>query len=82
LARSAYHEKLAAPGSRLRKLIAQGSSDQEIVESFYLGAYARVPGKAELETMGKLIASRTDREEARRDFVWAILCSREFAENR
>jgi hypothetical protein len=81
LAGSAYHEKLAAPGSRLRKLIAKGSSDQEIVETFYLSAYARVPGKAELKTIGKLIASRTDREEALRDFVWAILCSREFAEN-
>jgi hypothetical protein len=29
----------------------------------------------------QLIESRKNREEALRDFVWAVLCSREFAEN-
>jgi hypothetical protein len=81
LAGSAYQEKLTAPGNRLKRLLSEGKTDREIVESFYLAAYSRFPERDETDTIGKLIASRQDREEALRDFVWALLCSREFSEN-
>jgi len=81
LAGSAYQEKLAAPGSRLQRLLTEARTDQEIVETFYLAAYSRFPEREELATIKALIAARPNREEALQDFVWAILCSREFAEN-
>jgi hypothetical protein len=81
LAGAAYNEKLRAPGGRLQKLIAAGKSDEEIVSEFYEAAFARVPDAAESAALTKLIESRQDREAALEDFVWALLCSREFAEN-
>jgi len=81
LAGAEYQEKLTAPGSRLRKMLDQGSTDDQIVQQFYLAAYARLPEAGESQAIQKLIASRGNREEALRDFVWAVLCSREFSEN-
>jgi len=81
LAGAEYQEKLTAPGSRLRKMLDQGSTDDQIVQQFYLAAYARLPEASESQAIQKLIASRGNREEALRDFVWAVLCSREFSEN-
>ncbi len=76
-----YNEKLSAPAGRLRKMITAGSSDAVIAEEFYLAAFARVPEKDELDGIVQLIAKRGDRESALKDFVWAIISSREFAEN-
>ncbi|HUS06124.1 MAG TPA: DUF1549 and DUF1553 domain-containing protein, partial [Bryobacteraceae bacterium] len=81
LAGAAYQEKLAAPGSRLRKLLDEGRPDDQIIEEFYLAAYSRLPERDESDAIRKLIASHQNHEDALRDFVWAILCSREFAEN-
>jgi hypothetical protein len=81
LAGAEYQEKLTKPGSRLRRMLEQSQSDDQIVEEFYLAAYSRLPEPDESAAITKLIASRRDREEALRDFVWAVLCSREFAEN-
>jgi hypothetical protein len=76
-----YNEKLAAPGGRLQKLLRAGRSDAEIVEEFYLAADSRFPEPDEVEGVLKLITAGASREEALKDFVWALLCSREFAEN-
>ena len=81
LAGAAYQEKLAMPGSRLRKMLNQGRSDNLVIEEFYVSAYSRLPEPDESEAIRKLIASRGNREDALRDFVWAVLCSREFSEN-
>jgi hypothetical protein len=51
------------------------------VKEFYLAAYSRFPEADESAAIRKLIESRQNREDALRDFVWAVLCSREFAEN-
>ncbi len=76
-----YNEKLSAPESRLQRLIRSGKSDSEIVEELYLASYSRPPEAAERTRLEGLIRSASDREAALKDFVWAILCSREFAEN-
>lgn len=81
LAGGVYNEKLAAPGSRLRRLIEAGKGNAEIVEEFYLAAFGRTPSPPELSGIEELIARRGDRIEALKDFVWALLGSREFAEN-
>jgi hypothetical protein len=81
LAGPVYNEKLDAPDSRLQKLIRRGASNDEIVSEFYLAAYGRVPENDELSGLRQLIAKESSREQALKDFVWAVLTSREFAEN-
>jgi hypothetical protein len=81
LAGAEYQEKLTKPGSRLRRMLQDGQTDDQIVKEFYLAAYSRFPEADESAAIRKLIESRQNREDALRDFVWAVLCSREFAEN-
>jgi hypothetical protein len=81
LAGSVYNDKLAAPEGRLERLIAKGADNAAIVDEFYLAAFARLPERAESAEIAAALASRSDRRQALRDFVWAILASREFVEN-
>ncbi|HEU0120674.1 MAG TPA: DUF1553 domain-containing protein, partial [Bryobacteraceae bacterium] len=81
LAGATYVDRLSAPKSRLRGLLDRGATDAEIVEEFYLAALARVPEKEEVADLTGLIGKRGDREAALREFVWAMISSREFAEN-
>jgi hypothetical protein len=81
LAGATYVDRLATPGSRLRKLLDANFTDEKIINEFYLAAYARSAEKDELADITQLIAKRGDREAALREFVWAIISSREFAEN-
>jgi hypothetical protein len=81
LAGPAYNEKLSAPAGRLQQLLKAGKSNTEIIQEFYQAAFARQPESKESNAIENLIASSEDRDAALKDFVWALLCSREFAEN-
>lgn len=81
LAGSTYVDRLSSKDSRLQKLLAAGASDKQIIEEFYLAAFCRTPDADETAELEKLIAARGDRETALREFVWALISSREFAEN-
>lgn len=81
LAGSTYNEKLWTEGSRVYDLFRQGASDGEIVEDLYLAAFSRFPTPSESKELSGLIARTTSREQALRDLQWAVLSSREFAEN-
>lgn len=81
LAGNVYNEKLSAPQGRLMKLVQAGRSNREIVDEFYLAAFARLPERDEADGLEAMIARGPDRLAALKDFVWAVLCSREFAEN-
>lgn len=81
LAGAAYQDKLGVAGSRLQTLLAANRSDRDIIEHFYLAAFTRLPLSSELAAIQKLIDARGNRQEALQDFIWALLCSREFAEN-
>jgi hypothetical protein len=81
LAGGAYNAKLSAPESRLQTLLRSGAKDSKIIEEFYLASFGRLPERAESEGIERLIAARGNREDALKDFVWALLASREFAEN-
>jgi Protein of unknown function (DUF1553)/Protein of unknown function (DUF1549) len=81
LAGQVYTEKLGAAGGRLQSMAHAGKNDAEIVREIYLAAYTRPPEPPELQQVLQLISSNQNREAALKDFVWAILCSREFAEN-
>ncbi len=81
LAGPVYNEKLAAPEGRLQRWIKAGKSNAEIIDELYFTALSRAPDPEEKADLLKLIAEDTNREEALKNMVWAVLCSREFAEN-
>ena len=81
LAGSTYNAKLIGKGSRLARLLEPGTPDAGIVEEFYLAALSRSPTAEESSDLLKLIAQRGSREEGLKDFIWALISSREFAEN-
>lgn len=81
LAGSTYNEKLWTPGGRVYDLFQRDASDQQIVEELYLAAFSRFPARSELAELKRLIAATPTREQAWRDLQWAVLSSREFAEN-
>src|SRR5579871_131694 len=78
---STYNEKLAGKGSRLGRLLAAQTPDHKIIEEFYLAALTRPPTREETADLLKLIREQPSREEGLKDFVWALIASREFAEN-
>ncbi len=81
LAGNTYNERLSGKGSRGQALLARKAADLEIAAEFYLAAFARVPSVAEAEALEKLMASTPSREQAVQDLAWAVITSREFAEN-
>ena len=78
---STYNDKLWAEGSRVYDHFQSGTSDGEIIADLYLAAFSRYPLRAESDELSTLIARTPDRGQALRDLQWAILSSREFAEN-
>ena len=44
-------------------------------------AFARAPEPAELEDLNRAVGTAENREQALGDLMWAVLSSREFAEN-
>jgi hypothetical protein len=81
LAGSTYVDRLGSKGSRLNRLLESGATDEAIFEEFYLAALSRGPAREELDELKGILARRNDREAGLREFVWALLSSREFAEN-
>jgi len=81
LAGSTYVDRLSSPGSRLAHLLESGATDEKIIEEFYLGALGRFPATDERTELKGILANRADREAGLREFVWALVSSREFAEN-
>lgn len=81
LAGPTYNDKLAAKGSRLGRLLESKAPDDKVIEEFYLAALSRPPGREETADLLKLIRQQSAREEGLKDLVWALISSREFAEN-
>ncbi|MEX2264849.1 MAG: DUF1553 domain-containing protein [Bryobacteraceae bacterium] len=81
LAGSTYNDKLLAKGGRIGRLLERGASDSEIIEELYLAGFSRLPTREEATELRKLIAQTPTREEGLRDLLWAVISSREFAEN-
>jgi hypothetical protein len=73
--------RLGQPKSRLAKLLEAGATDEAIFTEFYLAALARPPDAEEVRDLKSILAARGDREAGLREFVWALISSREFAEN-
>jgi hypothetical protein len=81
LAGTTYNEKLWKPGGRVYDLAQKGASDEKIIEELYLAAFTRSPTSAEQRAIQAQIAATPSREQALQDLQWAIISSRELAEN-
>ena len=81
LAGDTYNDKLWKEGGRIYELHQSGASDNTILDKLYLAALTRYPSKQERSDLKKLMTSSASREQALRNLQWAILTSREFAEN-
>ena len=81
LAGTTYNDKLLQKGGRIDGWLTRGASDKEVVEDLYLAAFSRIPTGEESSELVKLLARNSDRKESLRDLVWAVISSREFAEN-
>jgi len=81
LAGKTYVDRLSRPNSRLAKLLEAGATDEQIFTEFYLAALSRPPAADEMAALKAILTQRGDREAGLREFVWALISSREFAEN-
>ena len=76
--------RIRVPGSRLSKLLARGKSPTEIVSEFYMVALSRHPNEREARHWKKqldAITTADGKREFLEDFVWGLLCCREFVTN-
>ena len=78
---STYNRKLGQPGGRLETLLSRRASDREVIEELYLATLSRYPADEELDRLTALVRSHPQRGEALEDMLWALITSREFAEN-
>jgi len=75
------NSRIAAQGSRLRRLIEEGKQGREIIEEFYLVALARHPSEQELQFWLQQMGNADDSDQFLQDFVWGLLASDEFTTN-
>jgi len=79
-------EKTASDDGRLARLILAGESDDQILEEFYLRAYARPPSAEERKKLEAYLAAEDaagrDRRRALENALWAVLNAKEFQMNR
>ena len=68
--------KISHPEGRVARLIAQGTSDEEVVTELCLAALGRPPGAKERKVAALLFDS-APRKEAAEDFLWSLLNSYE-----
>ncbi len=77
-----YTTKISETGGRLETLLTGGASDAAIIDEFYLAALTRMPSHEEQSELLRFLAGRQERrEQTLQGFVWALLCSGEFATN-
>jgi hypothetical protein len=81
LAGATYVDRLAGPNGRLARLLHAGATDEQIFSEFYLSALSRQPADDEVRELKAILMQRGDREAGLRELVWALISSREFAEN-
>lgn len=70
-----------AQGAVVKKLLDQGKTPAEVIESLYLRALARRPAADEQEKLLALVAAAENPQAGLEDVFWAILNSREFLFN-
>jgi hypothetical protein len=74
----ALREKLESGSNRIARRLAEGVSDPNLMNEFYLAAICRTPTKAEAAALLDHVGNSRDRRKAWEDVVWALLNSKEF----
>ena len=72
------HSKVRDEKNRLRTLVGESKSDEQIVSELYLAGLCRQPSEPELAAATKHIANAGDRMRGLEDVCWAILNANEF----
>ncbi|MEX2121912.1 MAG: DUF1549 domain-containing protein [Pirellulales bacterium] len=72
------HSKVRDENNRLRQLLAQGKTNEEIITELYLAAFARRPGEPEMAAAVNHIAASGDQVRGLEDVLWALLNANEF----
>ncbi|MBV9122895.1 MAG: DUF1549 domain-containing protein [Planctomycetes bacterium] len=72
------NQMLSAPDNRIGHLLAQGKSNDAILEEFYLAALSRLPTPREKEAAQAMLAQSKDRRAALEDLVWGLVNAKEF----
>ncbi len=72
------HSKVRDEKNRLRTLVGEEKTDEQIVSELYLAGLCRQPSEPELAAATKHIANAGDRMRGLEDVCWAILNANEF----
>ena len=78
---STYTEKLTGKGGRIDQLLGSTATNREVIEELYLATLCRPPSEDEADDLERVIEARPERAAAIADLMWALVCSREFADN-
>jgi hypothetical protein len=81
LINSEHLENKVSQGERIKRLLSQGKSDNEILEELYLAALSRFPTPTERQKVLFYLATKRPRERALQDVLWALMNSKEFLFN-
>ena len=76
-----YTEKLAKEGGRIDSFLENDGTNGVLIDELYLAALTRLPTPEERAGLESFITEHEDRREAIADLLWALISSREFAEN-
>ena len=66
------------PENRLAKLIAEGKTDEQIIDDVYWSTLTRPPTDDEAKAMAGHVKSVKDRRQGLEDVMWALLNAKEF----
>ena len=74
-------EQKVRSGGVVKRLIDEGKSDEEIINTLYIRTLCRKATPEEMEALKPVIAESPNRQQALEDTFWALLNSREFLFN-
>ncbi|MCA9246840.1 MAG: DUF1553 domain-containing protein [Planctomycetales bacterium] len=75
---STVADKIAKADGRLAKLLGAKAEHDQIVETLYLAALARMPSEAELAASREFLDAAPDAKQCYEDLLWALINSKEF----
>ena len=69
---------LTRPDNRIDRMLARGSSDEQIIDELFMTALSRQPTEAERSAFASRLSGGADRLAACEDMLWALVNSKEF----
>lgn len=72
------HRKVSASNNRLGRLLAENTSDGDIVTELYLATLSRLPCDRERQTALHYVQQASDKRKAWEDVQWALFNTKEF----